>query len=101
MLFVIPLKKIYGLFPPLFFHIHKSNRGVSVPSPFFGLLPVLDGLRRAEMDTGTAEFAVVLPERFFIHHFDIFHRADCRTGPARRAFFIGKEVLVGIMDSAG
>ena len=74
MLFVFPKKQYTVLFPPLFFHIHKSNRGISVPSPIFGLLPVLDCLGRAEMDTGTAEFTVVLPERFFIHHFDIFYR---------------------------
>jgi hypothetical protein len=70
------------LFSPLFFHVHKSNGWIFVPSPIFSLLPVLDCLGRAEMDTGTAEFTMVLPDRFFIHHFDIFHGTDCRTGPA-------------------
>ena len=88
-----------GLFAPLRFHISDLERRVAVAPALCRFWPVLDRLDRAEVDTGAAQLTVVLPDRFLVCHFDIFHRADCSTGPAGSAFLVSNKVLVSIMDS--
>lgn len=75
---------IIFLFSRLGLHIAKLQARMEVPSP--SLRPVqhgkLDCLGRAEVETGAAEFAPVLPDRVTLFDHDIFYRADCRTGAA-------------------
>jgi len=40
----------------------------------------------------------MLPDLFFVYHFNIFQWADCCTGPAGCAFLICDKVLVGIVE---
>jgi hypothetical protein len=82
----------------LCFHISEFERRVAVAPAFCRFWSVLDRFNRAEMQAGAAHLAVVPPDRFFLNHIDIFHRADCCTGPAGSAIPISNKLLVGIMD---
>jgi hypothetical protein len=98
---MLVMKKMPGnSFAPLGFHIRNLQVRVAVVSPPPGFLPVLDCLDRAEVDAGTAEFAVVFPDRLALHHFDIVHRPDGCTGAAGSAFIICNEVFIRVMDLA-
>jgi hypothetical protein len=63
-------------------------------------LPVLDRFSGAEVNAGATEFAVVFPDRFFVHHPDIVYRAYRCTRTTGRTFLIGHEILVSIMERA-
>jgi hypothetical protein len=71
---------------------------VAVPPPVLYLVPVLDCLDRAKVETGATDFTAVLPYRLAIDQITIMYRAYDSTNTAGCATYICKEVLVCIMD---
>src|SRR5665647_3082565 len=93
----------YGLFlwyllPGVRLKFLQADRRIMVTLPGSSAGTCLDGFCRAEVNTPAAEFAVVFPDGFSVHHINISGRANGCTGAAGRAFLIHREFPVILVD---